>query len=401
MVAREHPHADARGARLADCRCRGRPQRVVQRDEADDLEPVLDRLVERRSRPASPAATARTRRPSPPRQRRRRGGPDRGPRGDHLRRALRERAPARAFRVDDRHALAVGVERDLLEELALGEEGGGLQAALGRRPQDRRPRSGRRSSRRRSRAPRRRGRRRRGAGARRRRAAGRSAATWISFCVSVPVLSLQMTVVSPRVSIASSRRMIAPRFASERPPSASAAVTVAARPSGTAATATATPSRNASWIGCPRRSRSAVSVTRQPDSDDHHLPGQPAEPPLERGRRRPRARRQRFDVAELGSRAGGADERERASTRHRAAGMDHRRPLGERSVGARLRPPASSREATRRSAPTRRPRAPEPRRAVRRPRRGRPRGRRGGRPARRDRRRCRARGLRARREPSA
>ena len=82
--------------------------------------------------------------------------------------------------------------------------------------------------------------------------AGRRAATRIWFSVSVPVLSVQMTVVSPSVSIAASRRTIAPRRAIARAPSASAAVTVAASPSGTAATATATPVRNASSQVPPR-----------------------------------------------------------------------------------------------------------------------------------------------------
>ena len=45
----------------------------------------------------------------------------------------------------------------------------------------------------------------------RRPGAGRRAATRIRFSVSVPVLSVQMTVVSPSVSTASSRRTIAPR----------------------------------------------------------------------------------------------------------------------------------------------------------------------------------------------
>jgi hypothetical protein len=91
--------------------------------------------------------------------------------------------------------------------------------------------------------------------------AGRSAATRIRFWVSVPVLSVQMTVVSPSVSIASRRRTIAPRRAIARAPSASAAVTVAANPSGTAATATATPTRNASWSGSSCSSIDAVSST--------------------------------------------------------------------------------------------------------------------------------------------
>ena len=61
------------------------------------------------------------------------------------------------------------------------------------------------------------------------------------FSVSVPVLSLQMTVVDPSVSTAASRRTIAPCSAIWRMLSASVIVTTAGRPSGSAATASETP----------------------------------------------------------------------------------------------------------------------------------------------------------------
>ena len=64
--------------------------------------------------------------------------------------------------------------------------------------------------------------------------------------MSVPVLSEAITVALPRVSTAVSRRAMAPRAAIARAPSANAMVTVAASPSGTAATATETPTRKAS-----------------------------------------------------------------------------------------------------------------------------------------------------------
>ena len=59
----------------------------------------------------------------------------------------------------------------------------------------------------------------------------------ISLRVSVPVLSVQMTVALPRVSTAGSLRIRAWRAAIRCTPTASAMVTVAGRPSGTAATA--------------------------------------------------------------------------------------------------------------------------------------------------------------------
>ena len=71
--------------------------------------------------------------------------------------------------------------------------------------------------------------------------AGPSRCTARRFSVSVPVLSLQMTVVEPSVSTAASRRTIAPCSAIWRMLSASVIVTTAGRPSGSAATASDTP----------------------------------------------------------------------------------------------------------------------------------------------------------------
>ncbi|OQA07638.1 MAG: hypothetical protein BWY65_01808 [Firmicutes bacterium ADurb.Bin373] len=68
--------------------------------------------------------------------------------------------------------------------------------------------------------------------------------TVISFCVSVPVLSEQITVEQPRVSTAGSLRITAWRLIIRCTPRASATVTMAGRPSGMAATARLTPARN-------------------------------------------------------------------------------------------------------------------------------------------------------------
>jgi hypothetical protein len=57
-----------------------------------------------------------------------------------------------------------------------------------------------------------------------------SATAVISLRVSVPVLSLQMTVVEPSVSTADSRRMIAPRAAMRCMPTASAIVIATGSP---------------------------------------------------------------------------------------------------------------------------------------------------------------------------
>ncbi|GAA1222278.1 hypothetical protein GCM10009665_10640 [Kitasatospora nipponensis] len=60
--------------------------------------------------------------------------------------------------------------------------------------------------------------------------------TRIRFSVSVPVLSVQTTLVEPSVSTAESRFTTAPRRARARTPAARARVTVGSRPSGTLAT---------------------------------------------------------------------------------------------------------------------------------------------------------------------
>ena len=81
-----------------------------------------------------------------------------------------------------------------------------------------------------------------------------SRCTVISFCVSVPVLSVQMTIVLPSVSTAGSLRMIARRFAIRFTPMASVTVTAAGRPSGIAATARAIDALNISTRSSPRTS---------------------------------------------------------------------------------------------------------------------------------------------------
>ncbi len=70
--------------------------------------------------------------------------------------------------------------------------------------------------------------------------------TVISPFVSVPVLSEQIMVVAPKVSAEASLLIIALRLASSRAPRASDMVTTAGKPSGTAETASATATINAS-----------------------------------------------------------------------------------------------------------------------------------------------------------
>jgi hypothetical protein len=67
-------------------------------------------------------------------------------------------------------------------------------------------------------------------------AAVQTVVTRMRFSVSVPVLSVQMTVVEPSVSTALRRLTTAPRRARSRTPTASARVMVGSSPSGTFAT---------------------------------------------------------------------------------------------------------------------------------------------------------------------
>ena len=92
-----------------------------------------------------------------------------------------------------------------------------------------------------------------------------TARTVISFFVSVPVLSEAMTLAEPSVSTAARWRTIALRFAMRCTPSASTAVTTAGKPSGTAATASATPRMSTSKIAAE-----PAHVLDEDDRGDHH-----------------------------------------------------------------------------------------------------------------------------------
>ena len=90
--------------------------------------------------------------------------------------------------------------------------------------------------------------------------------TWvtvISAWVSVPVLSVQMTVVEPSASTASSRLTSARRRAMRRTPMASDTDSVAGSPSGTSATITPSANTNADtsgWPVCSRRANRAAPI---------------------------------------------------------------------------------------------------------------------------------------------
>ena len=210
-----------------------------------------------------------------------------------------------------------------------------------------------------------------------------SASTRIRFCVSVPVLSDATTVVLPSVSTAGRCRMIACRRAIRRTPTASAIVTTAGSPSGTAATARLMPGqrgvgeREAAHGGDDARAATAAT-------------------PIATVITRPKRARSRVSGVSSGLtpsssveirpssvRGAGRDGHAAAAARgHDGAGVEHAAALGQRRVGGdRLRRPCRP-ARTRRSARPPARAAPRRRAAARRPPRGRPARPRAGRRAR-------------------
>ena len=126
----------------------------------------------------------------------------------------------------------------------------------------------------------------------------------IWFNVSVPVLSLQMTVVDPRVSTEASCLTIALRFAIRCAPTARVTVTTAGRPSGIAATASATASSSTSSHASPwARPRTITASTATPATAASRCPRRwscPCSGVLERGR----VAQERGERADLGLHAG-------------------------------------------------------------------------------------------------
>ena len=99
------------------------------------------------------------------------------------------------------------------------------------------------------------------------------AVTVMRFCVSVPVLSVQMICAQPSVSTAVSRRMTALRRLMFVTPIDSTIVTTAASPSGMAATARLTAMRNVSSttrpLIVPARSTPTANTIAQMPSTSH------------------------------------------------------------------------------------------------------------------------------------
>ena len=161
----------------------------------------------------------------------------------------------------------------------------------------------------------------------------RSTHSWrtvISFLVSVPVLSEQITDVLPSVSTIGSRRTSACRLTMRRTPIASEIVTTAGSASGTTATASAMPNMNMSMSGKPRR-----------ESDDHHdrhhherrlaeRRTETIEVLLQRRAAGVDALHHPGDLPELGRHAGRDHEGPAASVGGDRAGIHHVAPIADR-----------------------------------------------------------------------
>ena len=133
--------------------------------------------------------------------------------------------------------------------------------------------------------------------------------TVISFSVSVPVLSVQITVVSPSVSTEDRRRTSALRFAIRCVASASDSVTVGSSPSGTSATMTPIANTNRSSSAIPPQPGDDEEDAADRDREHRHEPRHAVDLALERAALALGALRERGDAAEPGRHAGGRDER--------------------------------------------------------------------------------------------
>ena len=148
-----------------------------------------------------------------------------------------------------------------------------------------------------------------------------TATTFIWFSVRVPVLSVQMKVVAPRVSTDSSRRTSAFCPAIRWAPIASERVTVGSNPSGTSATVTPIPKMNPSEAGTPRASIRAKKTTPTAPAMSAMIRDEVRDVALQ-WRGRTQLQCEPGDATEPGGRPGGARQRRDPALDQEAAGED-------------------------------------------------------------------------------
>ncbi len=167
----------------------------------------------------------------------------------------------------------------------------------------------------------------------------------ISERVSVPVLSEQMTEAEPSVSTDDSFLTIALCFAIRCTPSASTTDRIAGRPSGTAATASDTPSSSTVMTSAAlRMSEISRMVAHHHDGDDDDRDAEHAPDArhllLQRCRLLRGGLEHLGDRAHLGVHAGGGDHGAAGALRDGRALEDHVEPVAERRrFGAAWRHP--------------------------------------------------------------
>ena len=133
--------------------------------------------------------------------------------------------------------------------------------------------------------------------------------TSMRFSVRVPVLSVQMTLVAPRVSTALRRFTSAPPRARRRTPTASASVIVGSRPSGTFATSSPIGEHDRVGERQPGERADRDERDRGDHGDHRDEPRDAADLALQRAVVVARALRERGDAAQLGGHAGRRDDR--------------------------------------------------------------------------------------------
>ncbi len=160
----------------------------------------------------------------------------------------------------------------------------------------------------------------------------------ISLRVNVPVLSEQIAEAEPSVSTDDSRLTIAWRLAIRCTPSASTTERIAGRPSGTAATASDTPtSRTSTTSVAPSMSEvsriAPITTTAMTTTAMPSILPDTGDLPLQRRGVGLGLPEQAGDVADLGVHAGGGDDRRATAAGDRGTAEHHVHAVAEPGVG--------------------------------------------------------------------
>ena len=333
MVAGEHPNGNAGVARLVDRRGCGRPQRIVERNEPDQLELRLDRVAQLPWIVDGPSGYGEhpeaLRGPGPGEIDERRIGSN-GPLEDDLRSALRERSAIVRAVVDERHELAIRVERNLVHDLAPSGELWEGEPALHRRQEQRcldrvaqhlsvvgGPRSRCEHRRRQHLAL---------VGASSRAQGGHADLVLGQRAGLVGADDGHLAKGLDRVEPSHDR----PAAGKGTGPECQRRGDRRRQPFGDGRHGYRYAHEERGVQGLALQQHRPAESNGQDDPDHDHLARQAGEPPIEGSGRGLRGRRQGLDGAELGRRSSGTHERLAVPARDARAGVEHRAALGER-----------------------------------------------------------------------